>query len=163
METLDRVNRFLNGIAVYIAGSVLSLMIILTCSNIFLRIVWFPIRGTFELMGYMGAATAALVLGYTQLTGGHISVNVLIDVFPQKVKNGLKAINSLINLVFFAVITWQVFSIALNLQETGEVSETLRIIYFPFTHIVALGCAVLTFTFFIDLINSLFSKREELT
>ena len=163
METLEKVSRFLDRISVYVAGIVLSVMIILTCANIFLRIVWLPIGGTFELMGYMGAVAAALVLGRTQSAGGHISVNVLIDVFPQKVKNRLKVINSSIMLLFFAVITWQIFKIALNLQETGEVSETLRIVFYPFTHFVALGSAFLTFTLLVDLIKALSSKREELT
>jgi hypothetical protein len=56
---------------------------------------------------------------------------------------------------FFGIVTWQVFKYATTLRETGEVTETLQIIYYPFTYAVALGCLVLAFTFFVNFLKSI--------
>ncbi len=49
------------GLAV-IAGSALTLMILLACANMVSRAVWIPVKGTFELMGFLGAVTAGFSL-----------------------------------------------------------------------------------------------------
>ena len=45
-------------------------------------------------------------------------------------------------------------------EATGEVTETLRIIYYPFTYAVALGCFVLALVMLTDLLKSLIPKKE---
>jgi hypothetical protein len=39
-------------------------------------------------------------------------------------------------------------------METGEVTETLQIIYYPFTYAVAFGCLVLSLTLLTDFIRA---------
>ena len=65
MTGLERLTRLLNRLLVFVGGSFLVGMILLTCANIASRTVWQPIRGTFELMGYFGAVVTALALAYT--------------------------------------------------------------------------------------------------
>lgn len=161
METLNKISGFLNQILMWIGGCFLVAMILLTCSNIFMRIVWVPVKGTFELMGYIGAIVTAFALGYTQIKRGHISVDVLINSFSKKTKAVLDVFNSTICMVFFAMATWQIARYGTNLWQTGEVTETLRIIYFPFTYGVALGCAILSLVFLTDLLKSLFQEKED--
>ena len=55
MVILDRISHYLNQILICIAGLFLIAMIFLTCANVFLRLVWIPVSGTFELMVYFGA------------------------------------------------------------------------------------------------------------
>jgi TRAP-type C4-dicarboxylate transport system permease small subunit len=161
MVFLEKVSRILNQILVWIGCVFLAAMILLTCSNIFLRIVWLPIKGTFELMGYFGAVVTAFALGYTQIGRGHIAVNVLTNTFSQKTQRVLAAFNSLICMGFFIFAAWQVAKWATTLWETGEVTETLRIIYYPFTYCLALGCAVLALVFLTDFMKSILPKKEE--
>jgi len=54
MVILDRISHYLNQILIFIAGLFMIAMIFLTCANVFLRFVWIPVSGTFELMGYFG-------------------------------------------------------------------------------------------------------------
>ncbi len=161
MEFFERLNQVINKTLMYVAGAVLAVMIILTCANIFFRIVWLPIRGTFELMGYMGAVVTAFALGYTQMKKGHIAVDILILGFPPKVRRLLDGINSLICFGFFSIVAWQIARYATNLWRTGEVTETLRIIYYPFTYAVALGCAALALVFLGSFLAALFGKAGE--
>lgn len=161
MGFLEKVSGFLNRLLILIGGLFLVGMICLTCANIFLRTVWLPIKGTFELMGFFGAVTTAFALGYTQIKRGHISVDVLIDTFSSRTKRFLNLFNSVICMSFFGLTAWQITKWATTLWRTGEVTETLRFAYYPFTYAVALGCAVLALVFLTDVFKSLFPPKGE--
>ena len=161
MRTLERVTQFLNQLLIRVAGCILGIMTLLTCANIFLRIVWVPIKGTFELMGYCGAVIMAFALGYTQMGRGHIAVDVLVLRFSQRTRRILPAINAFICTIFFAIAAWQIAKYATTLWKTGEITETLRIIYYPFIYGVALGCATLSLVFLTDLLKSFLQKEDE--
>ena len=160
MEILEKISRILNRMFMLVAGVFMAAMILITCANIFLRIVWVPIKGTFELMGFFGAVATAFALGYTQMKKAHISVDILVDQFSQKTRNVLNAINYLVCMVFFAVVGWQIFLLAINLRNTGEVTETLRIVYYPFTYGVAFGCFLLALVLLVDLLKLFLTKNE---
>lgn len=160
MLVLDKVSKFLNQVLVFIAGCFLVTMVLLTCANIFLRIVWVPIKGTFELMGFFGAIVTAFALGYTQIKKGHISVDVLIGTFSKKTQKVFGIINDAICMIFFAFATWQISKYGTTLWKTGEMTETLRIIYYPFTFAVAFGCAALSLVFMVEMVKSFFPEKE---
>jgi len=160
MELLEKISVFLNRSLSWIGGVFLVGMIVLTCGNIVFRLVWVPIRGTFELMGYFGAIVTAFALGYTQMKRGHISVDVLVNTFSDKRRKVVDTINYTVCFLFFGVAAWQIGVKATTLMNTGEITETLRIIYYPFTYGVALGCAVLSLVLFTDLIKSFIPKKE---
>ena len=150
-----------NRVLIFIAGIFLVAMIVLTCANIFLRAVWIPVQGTFELMGFFGAVVTSFALGYTQLNRGHIAVDILFRKFPSKIAKLLTAVNDITCMAFFALISWQLAEKGNILLKSGELTETLRIVYYPFTYGTAVGCAFLTFVFLADLIRTLTPKKEK--
>ena len=159
MTVLDKISIRLNQAFLWIAGLFLVAMIAITGLNIVLRLFWLPLRGTFELMGYFGAVVTAFALGYTQIKRGHIAVDILVLRFSDKTQKILHAVNHLVCMAFFVIVTWQVFKYATTLRETGEVTETLQIVYYPFTYAVALGCLILAFTFLVDFLKSIFGDQ----
>lgn len=160
MGALDKVSNFLNQALLWIAGFALVSMILMTGANIVIRIFWMPIRGTYELMGYFGAVVTAFALGYTQLGRGHIAVDILVLRFSERTQRILNGINYFICMVFFAIVAWQIAKYATTLWKTGEVTETLRIIYYPFTYGVSLGCFVLALVLLVDLLKLLIDDKE---
>ena len=160
MVVLDKISNFLNQALLWVAGLFLLAMITITGANIVIRLFWTPIRGTFELMGYFGAIVTALALGYTQIKRGHIAVDIVVLRFSENTQRILHAVNHLVCMAFFSIVTWQVFKYASTLRETGEVTETLQIIYYPFTYAVALGCLILAFTFLVDFLKSIIENQE---
>jgi TRAP-type C4-dicarboxylate transport system permease small subunit len=160
MDFLGKINLFMNRLLMFIGGVFLIAMVLLTCANIFSRNIWIPIRGTFELMGYFGAIVTAFALGSTQLKKGHIAVDVLINAFSDNTKKILQIVNNGICTLFFSIAAWQIAVKATTLMNTGEVTETLRIIYYPFTYAVAFGCLVLALVMLTDLLKSLIPQKE---
>ncbi len=161
MVFLEKATRILNQGLLWIAGSLMGAMILLTCANVLLRLIWIPVAGTFELMGYFGAVLTAFALGYTQIRRGHIAVDIVVLGFSKGAQRVLNSINSLICVAFFAVVAWQIAKYATTLLTTGEVTETLRIIYYPFTYCVALGCATLSLVFLTDFLKSFYETEDE--
>ena len=160
MRVLEKISRILNRTVVLIAGAFMVAMILITCANIFLRIVWMPIKGTFELMGFFGAVATALVLGHTQMKKAHISVDILVNGLSPRIRTVFNGVNYLICMIFFAVLGWQISRLATTLWKTGEVTETLRIVYYPFTYGVAFGCFLLALVLLVDLLKLFFTKNE---
>jgi len=141
-------------------GFFLIAMILLTCANIFLRLVWTPIRGTFELMGFFSAIVTAFALGYTQIHRGHIGIDIVVNQFSEKTQRILNGISYFICMVFFSIAGWQIARWATVLRKTGEVTETLRIIFYPFMYAVSLGCILLALVLLVDLLKVLFRGKE---
>ena len=159
MVALEKISNALNQILLWIAGLFLIAMIAITGANIVSRLFGLPIRGTFELMGYFGAVVTAFALGYTQIKRGHIAVDIVVLRFSEKTQRILHTVNHLICMAFFVIVAWQVSKYATTLWETGEVTETLQIVYYPFTYAVALGCLILAVTFFVDILKSVFGDQ----
>ncbi len=153
MEAIDKISDFLNRWAGIIAGIILVFMILLTMGNIVLRRVWVPIRGTYEIMGFAGAVITAMAMGLTQKKREHIHVDILVSRFPRVVKKVVFGVNTALCSAFFLVAAWFVVQRGMTLFETGEVSETLRMAYYPFAFVVAFGCFLLAAMLFIDLIK----------
>lgn len=160
MDLLMRINKFLNKLLTLTGGVFLLGMILLTCGNIFIRQFFVPIPGTYELMGYAGAVVAAFALGYTQFTNGHISVDVLVNTYPKPLKRLISIVNHGVCCLFFIITAWYMVQKALTLKNTHEVSETLRIIYYPFILAVALGFFILALALFTDLLKALLVRKE---
>ena len=159
MVVLEKISIVLNQVLLWIAGLFLVAMIAITGANIVLRQFGLPIRGTFELMGYFGAVVTALALGYTQVKRGHIAVDIVVLRFSEKTQRILLAVNHLVCMAFFIIVALQVYKYATTLWETGEVTETLQIVYYPFTYAVALGCLILAFTFLVEFLKIILVDR----
>ena len=153
MILIEKISGLLNKLLTLLGGLFLMGMILLTCANILSRLVWVPITGTFELMGFFGAISTAFALGYTQIKRGHIAVDVLVNTFSDKVKKALSIISNTICCLFFLIAAWQIAVKATTLMKTGEVTETLQVIYYPFTYAVAFGCLILSLTLITDIIR----------
>ncbi|MBP6941112.1 MAG: TRAP transporter small permease [Syntrophorhabdaceae bacterium] len=160
MKYLVRLNNFLNKIMIILGGiSVLCLMTLAT-GNVVLRIFQAPFGGAYEIVSFIGAIVIAFALGYTQKMKNNIVVDILTEKFPKKLHRVLDAVNYFATMIFFGLITWQIFAYAMKVQQTGELSETLKIIYYPFVYSVSAGFAVLTLTLLVDFLNSLLGKEE---
>jgi len=160
MNTLIKINKFLNKFLTLIGGLFLIGMIVLTCANIFARKIIGPIPGSFELTAFASAIVAAFALGYTQFSKGHISVSILVDRYPKALRRFIDLINYGVCCVFFSIAGWYVVKKALILKNAGELSETLQILYYPFVFAVAFGCFILVLALFTDFLKALLVRKE---
>ena len=98
-------------------------------------------------------------LGDTQRRGMHVMVDIPTRWFPKGAVRILEAVKFILTSAFFGLIGWKTFGYGLTLRASGEVSETLKLPYYPFIFCVALGFLVLALALLFDLIL-LFRKPE---
>ena len=161
MAFLERIEVFLNRILMIIGSvAVLSLMALAT-GNVILRFFFnAPYRGAYEVVGFLGAIVIAFALGSTQKRKGHIVVDILTDKFPKRVNRVLDGISYFVTMIFFGIVSWQLFVWGMKIARSGEVSETIKIIFHPFIYSVGAGFVVFSFTLMIDFLKNLQRKEE---
>ena len=114
------------------AGFVLAAMAIITVISITGRgLIWAglgPIPGDFELVE-IGAAVAVFgFLPYCHLSRGHVTVDVLVNLFPKTLFNVLTFLADLVICVISVVVAWRLWY---GLQEKLAYGESTMILGAP--------------------------------
>ncbi|MEA1921360.1 MAG: TRAP transporter small permease [Pseudomonadota bacterium] len=134
-----------------LAGISLLLMVIIGFANVVCRNLWQPLKGSFELIGYLGAITIALSLGSAQLEKKHI----IVDIITRKYSPGWRRLTSTIGhfcgALFFSLAAWQTWLWGDTIRQAGETSETLHMVFYPFIYLTAFGFAFLALVLVSDL------------
>jgi len=154
VDLLNRISALLNKGLAFVAGCCLIAMMLVTVGEMVFRMFGNPMAGTVETIGWLAAVTTAFALGYTQIHHGHVS----IDLFANRLNPRLRAvINILVYLAstaLFMVVTWNIFRHAGVLKQSGSLSETMKVIVYPWVYLVSLGCAGLTLALLVDFAKS---------
>ena len=161
MRYLEGINTFLNKVLLILGGMAVLALMLLATGNVVLRILHLPFRGTYEIVSFLGAIVIAFGLGYTQRHGDNIVVDILTERFPGGLQQTIDKFADLCIMVFFGIVAWQLYVWAGKLWEGREVSETLKVIYYPFVYATALGFAVLSLTALIDFLKKMLHQEEK--
>ncbi len=135
------IESFGNSLAV-IAGIGLTFMMMITVCDVILRYLGKPIPGTYELVAFSGVVVIGFAIAYTSLQKAHVYVDFLIERMPKKSRNALLVFTRLISIGFFAMLGVCLIGDGLSLYQTGEVSPTLKLPFYP----IAFGLGVCSFT-----------------
>jgi TRAP-type C4-dicarboxylate transport system permease small subunit len=160
MKYLDQIDLILSKGLMVVGGIALLSLMILATGNVALRIFHVPFSGCYEIISFLGAVVTAAALGYTQRNRDHIIVDIFSEKFPPGIKKIVDAVSYLIVAVFFAVVSRQTFLWGMKIRESGELSETLQIIYHPFIFGVAVGFAFLALSGAVDFLKVLFNRED---
>lgn len=152
MEFLKRLNEWLSNVFLFAGGIALVVMTGIACLNMGLRMLGVPIAGVYDLVCYLGALVAALPLAHTQIKKGHVAVDIVSSYFPQTVRKIAVGVSYILGTIFFGVAAWKLVSLGSILRESGEVSETLKMPFWPFTYAVAASCGLMVLCLLVDLL-----------
>jgi len=134
-------SKWLHGIAMV----VLLLLMFMTVGDVVGRYMvgiipgFGPIPGSFELTEFMLAVAVLTAIGYTQLKGGHISIDLVIGRFPTRVRAIIDSVTNFLSLAIFVLVTWQTIKYAQLLFSSHDVSAVLRLPEYPFLIVAAIG------------------------
>ena len=143
-----------------IGGVSLLLLVLLATGNVALRLFRIPYAGTYEIVSFLGALVTAGALAHTQRRRDHIMVDILTDRFPPLVRRMIGALSDALAALLFGIAGWQVWKWGEQLRESGELSETLQLRYYPFVYGVAAGFALLTLVLVTQMFWAVLHKAE---
>jgi TRAP-type C4-dicarboxylate transport system permease small subunit len=143
------------------AGIALLSMVFLTCADVVGGLFDHPILGSEEIVGLLGTLLLAFALPITHREKGHIGVDLVYRLMPDKVKWGLDVGIALVCTIFFGLAAWQSYLYAGTMKRVGQVSTTIQ---FPIHYVIDcmfLGTLVLAIVIFAEFINTLRGKTDE--
>lgn len=144
-----------------VGGAALLLLVLLATGNVTMRMFGIPFAGTYEIVAFLGALVTAGALAHTQRRRDHIMVDIITDRFPPLLKRMLDAISDALAAGLFGIAAWQVSVWGGKLRESGELSETLQLKFYPFVYATAAGFALLTLVLVLQMFRAVLRKDEE--
>jgi len=154
VDFLDRFSTIINKGLTFFAGLALIAMMLVTVGEMVLRMFGRPMAGTIEVIAWLAAVTTAFALGYTQINRGHVSIGLFINRLTPRIRALVNTLVYLVATILFAIITWHVFLHAGVLKQSGSLSETMKVIVYPWVYLTSLGCAGLTLALVVDFMKS---------
>jgi len=159
MAAVEQIDRILSRILLTLSGAAVVALMLLATGNVILRLFDRPYRGAYEIVSFLGAIAIGFALASTQRRKGNIVVDIVSDRYPPPVKRIVDALSAAISAAFFGIVAWQITVWGGRIMAAGEVSETLKIVYYPFVYCVAAGFCILTLTCLLDIPRAL--RRKE--
>jgi TRAP-type C4-dicarboxylate transport system permease small subunit len=134
----------------------LFFMVILTVVDVIGRYVFnAPILGAFEMTEFLVLILVFSFLGYAQAKKSHVTVDILFDRFPGKLKTIVTIFNYLLCIVIIFIIAWMGFEKGIETFHTGEKPLNLAIPNWPFVFFLSFGSAVMCIEFIRNIIKVL--------
>ncbi len=161
MRQFERIVGWLSDRFAFLAGLFLVLTTSVSCINIFLRFFSRSLSSTYEITGLLGALLIAFAIPYSQINKKHVKVDILTNYYSSRFHRFNDFVSSILNLVLFLLLTYQTFVWSLQIMERGEVTETLKIVYYPIIMAISACALVMAAVLLVDLLKIFGAKGEE--
>lgn len=170
MSILEETSNHLAKVLYWVAGAAIVSMMLLTCTDVILRLGvtfyhkyhwWFlfpfkPIPGTYELVCFLGSVAVAFAMAHTSVEKGHVSVSLVIRLFPPRIQAIIGSITGIFGFILFALLSWRSVLYANHLREIGEVSLTLQLPFYPFVYGIGFSAAAVCLVLLVELVKNLY-------
>ena len=152
----EKISKWMNVIA-YIA---LTFVMLLTVTDVTLRIFRHPIIGTFEIVQLAGAVAIAFGIPLTSWRRGMIYVDFFINTFPDWARNTMNILTRVIGIAIFIFIGYNLFRFATDLLISGEVTPTKQLPFYPVVYGMGGACFIQVLVLIADIIKVAGGKYE---
>jgi len=151
-----RLARLINAIG----GTSLAFIMFLTVADIILRTLRRPIVGTFEIVAFSGAVVIGFSVPYTTWMRGHVYTDFLVLRFSQKMRNMINVSTRCLGIGIFFLIGWNLIRYGMDLRQSGEVSPTLTIPFYPVAYGLGISCFIQCLVLGCDILKIFGGKYE---
>jgi TRAP-type C4-dicarboxylate transport system permease small subunit len=153
------VERLLNGVGRLsrainvVAGVAITFIMLLTVLDVILRFFRRPIVGTYELVAFSGAMVVGFAIPLTSWMRGHIYVDFFTGKLPARARAVFNLATRGLGIGLFVLIGWNLIKVGQDLQQSGEVSLTLQLPFYPVAYGVAVACFVQCLVLLTDVVK----------
>lgn len=103
-----------------------------------------PMSAIYDYVGFLTTMVIAFSLAECALGDGHVSLSLVVDMFPPTVKRLVRFVGGILGFVFLLVTGWKVLGRAGEAYVNGELTMAARLPYYPFVAATGLGLVVLS-------------------
>lgn len=144
LNILDRSVNQMAKILFYIGLVLLMAMLLVIVGDVIgIKIFSRPVPGGIEYVSFLSVMVISFTVAYTQVKGGHVAVDFIIEKFPRRIKLLINILTALLSVGVVAILAIYSFKFGTKLRVAGEVSMTREIPFYPFVYAMAF-CFVIT-------------------
>lgn len=122
----------------YFGSAAVILMLALTVADVLMRFIFDkPIIGAIEV-GQILMVMVFLGVPLTTLEESHVSVDLVVNRFPRRVKAAVSAVVLLMTLVICALMAWQAYAASVFSHLTNKTFSLLAVPEYPFYWVMVL-------------------------
>lgn len=141
---------------------VIMAMVLMVIVDIILRRFFnSPLAFSFELVGVMLVVIVYCSVPYTTNIDRHVSIEVLTSRFPPRAQTIITTVTDFLSAVVFGLVGWRSIDQAIHIWDIGNVTGILKIPYYPFIFIVALGSILASLTLLVGVIHSMIGEVKK--
>lgn len=141
---------------------VIMAMVLMVIVDIILRRFFnSPLAFSFELVGVMLVVVVYCSVPYTTNIDRHVSIEVLTSRFPPRAQTIITTVADFLSAVLFGLVGWRSILQAIHIWDIGNVTGILKIPYYPFIFIVALGSILASLTLLVGVIHSIIGEVKK--
>jgi TRAP-type C4-dicarboxylate transport system permease small subunit len=115
----------------------------------------FPLPGAFEVTSFAQVIAIALTIPIGLYLGFHISIDFILERFPDTPKRLINIFVSIVLVIFFGLILYQALEFGYSLQISDEIGSVSKIPLFPFAYVIAIGIVPVILFYIIKTITSI--------
>jgi TRAP-type C4-dicarboxylate transport system permease small subunit len=156
IERFEKWAKLLSRWIVWAGGAGVLIMLALTIVDIIgIKIFSNPVPGGIEIVGFLGVIITAFGMAYTQAEHGNIQVEFFVMRLPKRIRAACLAAMSFLGVILFVLLAWQSVKYGISLQQSGEVSMTSRIPFYPFVYAIAFCCIPVCFILLVQMMKNI--------
>jgi TRAP-type C4-dicarboxylate transport system permease small subunit len=128
----------------YLSGAAVFVMIGTVCADVVLRLPFInrPFVGAYDIVRIAGAITLAAALPYTTAVKGHVAIEYFFHKLGRTPRIVVDSVMRLLSMVLFAFLGWRSVLYGLELHQTNQVSQTLKLPLFWLPIVIGFCCVV---------------------
>ena len=148
-DYLKTVSKILN----IVAGTALTVMMLLTVADVFLRFFRRPILGALEITELLLAVVIGFALPQISLDRGHVCMELLLNLLSKRYRAIMNTLTRILCTVLFIIIGYNLFIIGNEFRLSNEVSMTIELPFYPVAYAVGVCCFIECLVFILDIIK----------
>jgi TRAP-type C4-dicarboxylate transport system permease small subunit len=161
---LDRYIVLLTRVLFWIAGvGLVGMLALIVADVIGIKIFSRPVPGGIEIVSFLAVVAIGGAVAYTQVMHGHVAVDFIVEKFPRRAKLVIDIIMIFLSVCLVALMAWYSFKYGEKLRDTGEVSMTQKIPFYPFVYGMAVCFVVTLLVLIMDFVKAIAKAAEKWT
>ncbi|HPP06668.1 MAG TPA: TRAP transporter small permease [Syntrophorhabdaceae bacterium] len=146
---------FINRFIYVIAGTILSMLVLLTLCDVISRNFGHPIAGSMEIIQYGGCVIFSFSIPYGTMLGAQVIVDIITERLKPKNKKTIEIITRCIGIALFLFVAYFFFKFGIDVKHSGERTSSFRIPYYPFAFVLSFSFLMQSLTILYDLIKKI--------
>ena len=159
MDTMFGILQKTSKLLAVVAGTALTLMMLLTVSDVVGRAFGHPIMGTYEVVGFMLALVIGFAMPKVSLARQHVYMD-FIDRLSKRNRALMNIFTRILCIILFVLIGYSLFGIGNEYRISGETSPTIKLPFYPLAYAVGICCFVECFVFVFEIVKSWRERHE---